>query len=463
MIAVSFQPGTTVVLREVLEGRIRSARPLRVIEDGPDRFVGYLVPRSTVAWPRLADEVTQSQTPDQGWRLPLERWQGPGSLFVVPRGAGFAAVLFVDPADGTPLGWKVDFFRPLERHAVGLDTLDQAFDLLAAADCSSWQTKDLDDLAQLVRLGLLAGAERDAFEADRRRVEAWLGSAQRGEGDRGPFGEGWTAWRAAPEWPPLELPPGWDVVAPRAQPDGATSPSALTLSGPGWRSASGIRVLDGDGRIHLDIDLHGGALWLGHAPATLVEALSRQAPLGWQLGPDHPALDALARRIEAVLPHGWSWWWTPNACGADLDLALGAQGWPFALDAACLAAGAELGSFGPRLFAGFPARLAVGPRTAHGLAAGASAAPPPDVFTALAALETLTLARPDVVAAAAERAARLRARHRLSGHGTALVGPPGWRAEGVIVPRDGRALVALCVDDALEAALDERLCEWRAP
>ena len=112
-----YEPGTVVVLRELLDGRVRSARPLQVVEDGQDGLAAYLVPRSEVAWPRLLDGA-QSQTPDQGWLLRREEWQGPGCLFVLPPGEAYAAVLFFDRDDARPLSWKVDFLRPPLRHGL---------------------------------------------------------------------------------------------------------------------------------------------------------------------------------------------------------------------------------------------------------------------------------------------------------------------------------------------------------
>jgi len=461
---VRFRPGTTVVLREVLEGRVRSARPLRVVADEPEQFVGYLVPRSEVAWPRLADRVTQSQTPDQGWQLPLEEWHGPGALFVMPAGSGFAAVLFLDRDTHAPIGWKVDFFRPPVRHRLGFDTLDHAFDLLADAELTSWQTKDLDDLAQLVRLGLLEGPERRAFERERDRVERWLtertgsGPAMTsparapdpGPDPAGPFTEGWQAWRPEPGWPPLELPAGWDDLVTHSAAPGPRR----GVTGPGWRSARGIRLLDGNGAVHLDLDLAGGRLWLGHAHPALVEAIGRQLALGWHLGRRHPALDALDRALAAVSAPGWETAWTDRVHGADLDELL-LDGWP--------SEGARLvpGTFGPRLFGGFDRYLWVGPADTRARLAPAGAAGAPDLLAIVAALETIRSADAATVAQATERATRIRRRCGLGGTGLALVGPAGWSAPGVVVPADGRGLLALCADEHDEAELIERLSRWQ--
>jgi hypothetical protein len=459
---VQFGPGTTVVLREVLDGRIRSARPLRVIHDDPQRFVGYLVPRSRVAWPRLVD-TEQSQTPDQGWRLPLETWQGPGSLFVVPAGAGFAAVLFFDPGTGQPLSWKVDFMRPLRRRPTGFDTLDHAFDILAPLDTGRWEAKDLDDLAQLVRLGLLDGAERAAFEEERERVSRWLAHGG------GPFGEGWGDWRPEPSWPPLDLPAGWDEVAtePTDRDPGGGPAGGLVLRGPGRRSGRGVRLLDGDGRVVLDLVLDGGAQWLGHACPAVIDAVRRQLPLGWSHGGDHPAARALARRLLAAAPAGWRLAWAPAgwrpAAGAAatlaLDRALIHHGWPLDVAGHCAEAGAEAVSLSSALFAGIGGcSVRLGP---PGSPAVPDRAGEPDTLAAVAALEVLQQAGSGIVAATAARAGRIRRAVGLGGRGPELVGPAGWSAPGVLVPADGRGLLAAGADDVDEAELVTALAEWQ--
>jgi hypothetical protein len=438
------EPGTTVVLREVVDGRVRSARPLRVVAHDDDLVVGYLVPRSTVAWPRLVGGA-QSQTPDQGWLLPLEEWFGPGSLYVLPVDAGYAAVVFFDPRSGEPTGWKVDFLRPLRRSTVGWDTVDHAFDLLAPLDLRRWEAKDGDDLAQLRRLGLLAGSELARFESA--RDDALTRMAAR----RPPFDDRWTSWRPDAGWPPLSLPDGWDEV------DGA--PPAAGGPRPRRRSAQGIRVLDASGRVWLDLELAGGTLVHGHCPPEVVDALTRQAPLGWALGAGHPAVDALARRLRAVWPDH-RWWSGPRPAGTvDLDAHL-ALGWPPApsLDAAPLPA-TTVGWLGPGLFGGLAAGVLVGPPDALAGFDPGPTPPVPSALAAVAALATVELSTDrDRLAATAARAERIRRATGWLGHGPHLQRPAGAAEPvGVLLPADGRGLLATCATDADERELVARL------
>ncbi|MDY7099579.1 MAG: aminotransferase class III-fold pyridoxal phosphate-dependent enzyme [Actinomycetota bacterium] len=276
-----WQVGETIVLREVLAGHIRSVRPLRVIEDRPGLVAGYLVPDSTVGWPRLLDGL-QSQTPDQGWVLREERWFGPGSLYVFCDGEPWAAVLFRDRETLEPLGWKIDLMDPPRRFGAGLDTLDHSLDLMAEPDGSNCEPKDTDDLAQLARMAVLGpdGAARVPAAAD--RVRAMIADGE------GPFDGTWLRWQPDRAWPALTLPDGWDDVtgltsAPVAELVGERAAAVLGPAVPSGRpvarSGRGARLLEADGRELVDLDLASGAVACGHAHPRIVEAVRRQADL----------------------------------------------------------------------------------------------------------------------------------------------------------------------------------------
>lgn len=286
-----YAPGTVLILRELIDHRVRSARPLQVVEDGDAGLAAYLVPRSEVAWPRLADGE-QSQTPDQGWLLRREEWQGPGCLFVFPPGEAYAAVLFFDRDDHRPLSWKVDFLRPPTRNGACLDTLDWALDLLVPLDRRHWTVKDTDDLAQLRLLELLGPGGHRQVGVARARAERAIAAAE------APFDDRWLNWRPPPEAAALRLP--GEIFRFGDQPRGGARTGAAPSRAP-LRSGSGTTVLDAAGRTWLDLDLGGGQLVHGHAHPAVVGAVTRQLGLGLGAEADHlpgRALGAvLARRL----------------------------------------------------------------------------------------------------------------------------------------------------------------------
>ena len=287
-----YAPGTLVVLRELIDHRVRSARPLQVVEDGEQGLAAYLVPRSEVAWPRLVDGE-QSQTPDQGWLLRREEWQGPGCLFVFPPGESYAAVLFFDRVHHRPLSWKVDFLRPPTRHGTCLDTLDWALDLLVPLDRRDWTVKDTDDLAQLRVLELLGPGGHHRVEAARVRAEEAIAAG------RSPFDDRWPRWRPPTDARPLRLPAASLAVGDRAEAPTASGGGAAPVAP--LRSGSGTTVLDAAGRSWLDAHLAGGQLVAGHAHPAVVAAVTRQLALGLGVEPDHLPGAALARALRRRL------------------------------------------------------------------------------------------------------------------------------------------------------------------
>jgi len=193
--------GTVIALRETYNAQVRSARPLRILEDTDDMVVGYLVAGSTVAWPRRADG-TPSRTPNLEWKLVIEKWQGPGSLWILPRNAGWAATLFYDLTTGDPVRWKINFQDPWIRTPYGLDALDLALDLMVELNLTDRYLKDEDELADIIAAGVIDDDRTVLAELE--AVSYLL--------DQGapPFGEQWTRWRPDPDWTALDLPTGWD-------------------------------------------------------------------------------------------------------------------------------------------------------------------------------------------------------------------------------------------------------------
>lgn len=201
---VRHQPGDTVVLREVWDGRVWYARPAVVVQDEPNLQI-FHVPTNV----RCKHPVDPDGTP---LRLYADRWdlvdedRGDTSIlsFAFPD-TPYAVMLGYDP-DGVLLEHYINLQSPLERSPAGFDTVEHLLDVTIPPDRSSWSWKDEDELGEAVELGLFT--EHDAVwfhHWGERAVEHVLLQEP-------PFDRDWTAWRPDPAWDTPELPETWDLV-----------------------------------------------------------------------------------------------------------------------------------------------------------------------------------------------------------------------------------------------------------
>lgn len=96
-----FEPGERIAIREVLRRRVWTSRPVRI----------------------------------------------------APTGQPFEVFAPVTPELGVT-SWYVNFQQPLVRTLQGFDTMDETLDLLVAADFSSWERKDGDELQLALEMGV---------------------------------------------------------------------------------------------------------------------------------------------------------------------------------------------------------------------------------------------------------------------------------------------------------------------
>lgn len=200
-----FEPGEAIALREIWQGRIWAARPLTVVADHDDLQMFYL-PIGAEWFAPGAEHAEWIAAKFSGeWTLRPRRWASMHVLSFAWPGAGHAVLHFWDE-DWVPRSWYVNVQRPLERHALGFDTLDQDLDVVVAADRSSWAWKDEEDVARGMELGAYSAAQALGF---REEAEAGL---RRLLDRTPPFEREWEDWRPDPKWPMPTLPEGWDRV-----------------------------------------------------------------------------------------------------------------------------------------------------------------------------------------------------------------------------------------------------------
>jgi Protein of unknown function (DUF402) len=204
---VTFAPGTSVALREILRGRIWAARPLLVVRDEPELLMFYATVGARWMAPDTTDRVDliRTKATASSWALVERTWNDTHVLSFAWPGAGHAVLHFWDER-WSPLGWYVNVQRPLERFDAGFDTLDEDLDILIEPDRSSWRWKDEEDVALGVELGLYAPADVERFHAEGAR------GRDRVLGREPPFEVEWAAWRPHPSWGRPALPDGWDSL-----------------------------------------------------------------------------------------------------------------------------------------------------------------------------------------------------------------------------------------------------------
>ncbi len=189
-----FHPGERIAIREVLDGKVWTSRPVAVVEDTDAAFVSYLAPGTLIDYPVDArhGRETFAMWLSGEWELAPRAFSPPGMLRIAPAGRPFEVFAPVAPEGGVR-SWYVNFQRPLLRTRSGFDTMDETLDLVVAADLASWERKDSDELELAVEMGVYG--EREALRILRAcdAVEAALG---RGES---PWDQRWRDWCPA-EW-----------------------------------------------------------------------------------------------------------------------------------------------------------------------------------------------------------------------------------------------------------------------
>ena len=214
-----WRPGTTIVHREIWNGRLWAARPMTVVDDTDDLLELWL-PHGTVRKvPATPSTRTAPVNPDdpndraprvianlvhEDWVLADHVWDV-DTMWLIRPGDWHALWVSWRP-DGSPLGWYVNLQRPFERRADGIDAMDLMLDVVAEPDGSSWRWKDAEEFDELVDRGVFAP---DLANTVRREAHSVI---DRIEQRSWPFDADRHAEHPGDRWPAPSLPDGWDLI-----------------------------------------------------------------------------------------------------------------------------------------------------------------------------------------------------------------------------------------------------------
>jgi len=201
-----FRPGQQVVLREMWQGKIWSARPAIVVQDTPQLIACYISPGSPWKMPRSAtgERVRPAERPREGWVLHDAVWLNISLLRLSIPGDRYSVLIFRD-SSGAQTQWYINLEDPLERTPLGFDFNDRILDVTLTPDLTEWQWEDEDELEVAVAAGLVSKEKAIELHAQGEAVIVALQT-------RKSIFNGWEKWRSDPAWPVPVLPEGWDVI-----------------------------------------------------------------------------------------------------------------------------------------------------------------------------------------------------------------------------------------------------------
>ncbi|MBI4220734.1 MAG: DUF402 domain-containing protein [Chloroflexi bacterium] len=198
-----WSPGDHVLLREVLNCKVLSARPQIVVEDTPDLLALWLPPRTIWMKPDGRDDPVGGRLAGD-WNISPIAWDGEGLLRLTKPGALYSVLVLWSHGREAVDRWYINLEDPLRRTSFGFEFLDQLLDIVVAGDRQSWRWKDEDEFECAVKAGLLTRQLADGFRrAADDALTAVLGRVP-------PFEDHWATWSPDPAWVLPRLPDGWD-------------------------------------------------------------------------------------------------------------------------------------------------------------------------------------------------------------------------------------------------------------
>ena len=194
-----WQPGDSIVERNLVNGKPWLGLPLIVVSDEPALLVAYLPERAAFGFP-------EGDWPTPDGRHPWSArgtWAGQGVLMLVRPDDPYAVWHFWEGEERRFTGWYVNLQEPFRRTSFGYDTQDLELDIWIPAD-GPWRWKDEHLVDQRVREGRFTTAQAEAARTEGRRVAAELDAGRRW------WDQSWAEWTPDPEWPTPTFQPDWD-------------------------------------------------------------------------------------------------------------------------------------------------------------------------------------------------------------------------------------------------------------
>jgi predicted RNA-binding protein associated with RNAse of E/G family len=157
----NYSPGDVIVLREIWDGKIWTARPVILVQDDAE-LIALHIPEGT-HWKhhqsRHGDRITALDRKNKQWVLRDFIWENRSSYIklAIP-GESYSVRLFRNP-DYSLHCWYInleDAENPMHRTLIGFDCTDQILDVITEPNLKDWHWDDEDELREATEVGLIS-------------------------------------------------------------------------------------------------------------------------------------------------------------------------------------------------------------------------------------------------------------------------------------------------------------------
>lgn len=215
---MSRNPGDSIVLRSIVDQRVRSLVSLTVVEDQPDIVALYIAP----GYPCKRPEGTRGGPRNRVLILDNGRredfaWAHNRMLMLHRPGDAHSVQLFWDAADSRFLCWYIDLQQPFHRTPIGFDSRDHVLDVVVAPDRSSWKWKDEDELEWHLANGRLSSEQARLIRSEGEHAVERLTVTDPA------FYQRWRDWSPDPSWVVPEIPADWKLIFSHSDQNGGRS------------------------------------------------------------------------------------------------------------------------------------------------------------------------------------------------------------------------------------------------
>jgi Protein of unknown function (DUF402) len=202
-----YTPGQPVLVREIWQGKIWTARPEIVVLDTPELLVLYKARGTCWKQSKSFEGARPSGLNRKSgqWQLNDTVWDFEGNLRLNIPGSHYSVLAFWNDYHESLRYWYINLEYPIIRTERGFDYTDMLLDILVEPDLKTWRWKDADEFQEALDIGLISPQEAKMFRA---AGEKALNLLQSGKSI---FNQ-WENWRPDPSWPIPPLTDGWDIV-----------------------------------------------------------------------------------------------------------------------------------------------------------------------------------------------------------------------------------------------------------